>query len=226
MRVNLYLRSILSTAVFALVLYAVFLTAGRWDWIELWIFLGAYLLLTTAWALYLKLKNPGLLKERQTAFKRGKKWDRILMSIYGIFALIFLFTAALDAGRFENFNIPIFIKILAFMGILGVYVLAVWCGAANTYMSSSVRIQKDRGHQVIQSGPYRFVRHPLYISNIVFFPFLALFLGSLWALIPAAVIMTLFVIRTSLEDSTLKKELDGYHEYTQRVKYRLLPYIW
>jgi hypothetical protein len=97
---------------------------------------------------------------------------------------------------------------------------------ANKYLSSFVRIQKDRDHQVSQSGPYCFVRHPLYISDILFYPLASLFLGSLLALVPAALIMAVFVIQTYLEDTTLKKELDGYLEYSKKVKYQEYEEIW
>ena len=220
------IRFVLSIILLALLIYGIVLAAGRWDWIELWIILATYLIVFSCWTLYLKLKNPELLHERATAFKKGKKWDRILISIYWVLILVFMFTAALDAGRFQNFNIPVSIKILCYMGILASYALAFWCGMSNKYMSSFVRIQKDRDHKVSQSGPYRFVRHPLYISDIAFYPLVSFFLGSLWALVPAALIMAVFVIRTYLEDNTLKKELGGYLEYSKKVKYRLLPYVW
>jgi protein-S-isoprenylcysteine O-methyltransferase Ste14 len=97
---------------------------------------------------------------------------------------------------------------------------------SNAYFSTAVRIQADRGQQVCRSGPYRYVRHPGYVG--FFFQALSvpIMLGSLWALlfaIPAGVLM---VIRTYLEDNMLKEELPGYSEYTQEVKYRLLPGVW
>jgi protein-S-isoprenylcysteine O-methyltransferase Ste14 len=137
-----------------------------------------------------------------------------------------LFTAALDAGRYQNFITPMSVKILSLVVFVLAYVFQFWCGVANEYLSSFVRIQKDRGHQVNKRGPYRFVRHPMYSGNIVSYPFVALFLNSLWALIPAAIIIVLFILRTYLEDVTLQKELDGYREYTKIVKYRLLPFVW
>jgi protein-S-isoprenylcysteine O-methyltransferase Ste14 len=89
-----------------------------------------------------------------------------------------------------------------------------------------VRIQEDRGHQVVTGGPYRYVRHPMYVGIILLFPCMALFLGSWWALVPASLIAILMVIRTALEDRTLRAELPGYAEYAQRVRYRLLPGVW
>ena len=161
-----------------------------------------------------------------TAFGKSKKWDRILISFYWAMILVFLFTAALDAGRYQNFVTPTPIKIISMLFMLAGYALGFWSGIANQYLSSFVRIQEDRDHQVSQAGPYRFIRHPMYAGDILSYPFVALFLNSLWALIPAALIIMLFVLRTYLEDNTLQEELDGYREYAQRVKYRLVPYVW
>ena len=104
--------------------------------------------------------------------------------------------------------------------------LLMWVTATNTYLSRYVRIQDDRGHKVITSGPYHFVRHPMYASNILFFPSIPLLLGSWWAMIPAFMIMGLFTLRTYLEDQTLQVELPGYKEYAQKIRYRLVPGIW
>jgi protein-S-isoprenylcysteine O-methyltransferase Ste14 len=217
---------LVTIVILASIISAIVLAAGRWDWIEMWIFLATYLIVFIAWGMYLKFKKPDLLQERVTAFGKGKKWDRILIGIYWILILVFLFTAALDAGRYQNFVTPIPLKIISMVFILAGYALGFWSGIANEYLSSFVRIQEERGHQVSQAGPYRFIRHPMYAGDILSYPFVALFLNSLWALIPAALIIVLFIVRTYLEDTTLQRELEGYSEYTQKVKYRLVPYVW
>ena len=121
---------------------------------------------------------------------------------------------------------PWFIQAVALVGLALACGLVFWVTAANTYLSRLVRIQEDRGHQVVTTGPYRFVRHPMYAGLVVLIPCLPLFLGSWWALVPAGLIAILFVIRTALEDRTLRAELPGYAEYAQHVRYRLLPGIW
>jgi protein-S-isoprenylcysteine O-methyltransferase Ste14 len=220
------LRNVIIIIILGLIITGISYTAGRWDWLEIWIFLAMYLCFMISWALFLKFKRPDLLRERISAFSRAKKWDRILIGIYWILLILFLFTAALDAGRYQNFITPTPLKIISFLILLGAYAFQFWSGVANEYLSSFVRIQKDRGHQVAKKGPYRFVRHPMYAGFIFSYPFVALFLNSLWALIPAAIIIVLFIIRTYLEDITLQRELNGYIEYTKIVKYRLLPYVW
>jgi len=104
--------------------------------------------------------------------------------------------------------------------------LLFWVTAANSYLSSYARIQQDRGQQVVTTGPYQYVRHPMYAAVIPFIICVALILGSWWALIPGGVIGVLFIIRTALEDRMLQDELPGYKEYAQRVRYRLLPRVW
>ncbi len=217
---------VLTIVILTMLISGIVLTAGRWDWIEFWIFLATYMTVFVAWGMYLKFKRPDLMEERMTAFGKSKKWDRILISFYWVMILVFLFTAALDAGRHQNFVTPIPIKILSMLVILAGYALGFWSGIANQYLSSFVRIQEDRDHQVSQAGPYRFIRHPMYAGDILTYPFVALFLSSLWALLPAALIIVLFIVRTYLEDNTLQRELDGYLEYTKQVRYRLVPYVW
>jgi protein-S-isoprenylcysteine O-methyltransferase Ste14 len=98
--------------------------------------------------------------------------------------------------------------------------------AANRYLETTVRIQEERGHQVVNSGPYRFVRHPMYVGVILQFMALPMVLGSKWAFVPAGVVVLLFVIRTGLEDRTLRNELAGYAQYAESTRYRLLPGVW
>ena len=98
--------------------------------------------------------------------------------------------------------------------------------AENTYLSERVRIQEERDHHVVTTGPYQYVRHPMYVGIIIAMLSVPLALGSWWALLPAALIMIVFIVRTGLEDRTLMEELPGYQEYARQVRYKLLPGIW
>jgi len=124
---------------------------------------------------------------------------------------------------------PVFPPWLILLGLILValgYTFGVWALAENRFFSGVVRIQIDRGHMVCDSGPYRIVRHPGYAGNILALPGIVLALGSVWALIPAAIASIIAVIRTALEDRTLQEELPGYRDYARRVRYRLLPPIY
>ena len=96
----------------------------------------------------------------------------------------------------------------------------------NRYFSGMVRIQTDRGHRIVSSGPYRWMRHPGYAGALLTYLATPLFLDARAAFVPAAILVVLLVIRTYLEDRTLQERLDGYREYTKRVPHRLLPGIW
>ncbi|MFH1408668.1 MAG: isoprenylcysteine carboxylmethyltransferase family protein, partial [Nanoarchaeota archaeon] len=101
-----------------------------------------------------------------------------------------------------------------------------WAEYTNSYFSSVVRIQKDRGQKVCQEGPYKYIRHPGYVGANLLWPSMGLIFGSAWSLIPSGILFVLTIVRTSLEDKTLQKELKGYKAYAKKVKYRLLPGVW
>jgi protein-S-isoprenylcysteine O-methyltransferase Ste14 len=102
----------------------------------------------------------------------------------------------------------------------------LWAMAENKFFTKMVRIQKERGHYVVTGGPYRYVRHPGYVGWYIMMIGLAVALGSLWGFIPAGILLALMLVRTALEDRTLRKELAGYEDYAQRVRYRLIPGVW
>ena len=207
-------------------LAALFIPAGTLKWTEAWVFIILYAAAVTAVVIWMKKKSPGLLKERSTRKKDAKSWDKIFMAFYSGFLLFLLILPGLDAVRFRWSNISPIIKILAFIGYIPGFAIVFWAMKENAFLSDVVRIQKDRGQTVCTTGPYKYVRHPMYVGIIWIMACLPLSLGSLFALIPAAIIMILFFIRTALEDKTLRKELTGYEEYTQNVRYRLVPGIW
>jgi protein-S-isoprenylcysteine O-methyltransferase Ste14 len=174
-------------------------------------------------------RHPGLMAERLDFDKAPgvKSWDKVLSPLMGVSVS---FLPVIVAGLDHRFGwspvFPIWLDTLGFILIAIGYTFAVWALVENRFFSSMVRIQTDRGHVVCDSGPYRIVRHPGYAGNILPLPGIVLALGSVWTLIPAAVALIIAVIRTTLEDRTLQKELPGYREYTAKVKYRLIPFIW
>jgi protein-S-isoprenylcysteine O-methyltransferase Ste14 len=209
-----------------LISFSIFILAGRINYWQGWLFVAGY---NSFFLIYLVLfaNKKEFIQERAKPGPGTKSWDKFFFPLYLPTSISILVVAALDAGRFSwTAKLPALVYIISYPAIVLSLSLFLWAMRANKFFSSVVRIQTDRGHHVIRSGPYRFIRHPGYLAVIFAFISVAPALGSLWALIPASLTSVLIIIRTYLEDKTLKEELPGYSEYTQDVKFRLLPNIW
>jgi protein-S-isoprenylcysteine O-methyltransferase Ste14 len=206
----------------------IFAAAGTFRWPALWVLLGFYNLTTGGWLLWLKRRDPALLKERMAGGKRPgiKPWDRAIVRAYTVLLIALLILAPLDAVRFRWSRVPFGFQGLALLVMLAAWGLIIWAFRENAFLAEYVRIQEERGHTVCTTGPYRIVRHPMYVGVIVTILGVPVLLGSLYALIPAALIAALFILRTALEDRTLQKELPGYAEYALTVRWKLVPRIW
>jgi protein-S-isoprenylcysteine O-methyltransferase Ste14 len=206
----------------------VFVAAGTIRWPAFWVLLGFYFVTTGGWMLWLKRRDPGLLKERMTGAERPdvKSWDRIIIRAYTALLSVMLLLAPLDAVRFRWTRLPLGFQGLALLGLLAAWGLVIWAFRENAFLAECVRIQTERGHTVCTTGPYRIVRHPMYVAVILTILCVPVLLGSLFALIPAGLIVALFVLRTALEDRTLRAELPGYAEYARSVRWKLVPGIW
>ena len=205
-----------------------FVPAGRLDWAEAWVLIAAYGVFLAVYGWWGLRRDPEQLRERGQARKAEnvKPWDKAIMAVYTVFLLLTPIVAGLDAGRFRWSAVPLPAKLLAWLGLALAGALIFWALATNTYLSRMARIQDDRGQVVVTAGPYRFVRHPMYLGVILLFICMPVALGSWWALLPGAVIGALFVLRTAKEDRMLRDELSGYVEYSARVRYRLVPRVW
>jgi protein-S-isoprenylcysteine O-methyltransferase Ste14 len=205
------------------------LITWRWDWWQAWAGAGLpFLAMIVSRALALR-KHPDLAAERSqtTAAEGTKSWDRfILPAIAFVGPALVYAVAGLDSRLGWSPNMPVALNLVGVGVMVLGYALGTWAMVENRFFSSVVRIQTDRGHVVVTTGPYRFVRHPAYAGGVWVMPALALLLGSLWALIPAGLVIAGTVIRTALEDRTLQEELPGYAGYAQRTRYRLLPGVW
>lgn len=212
---------------FVLILAAILLiAAGRWDWVMGWVYMAMYACVTVIGVLAVPL-DPELVEER-TQIKEGvKEWDKRLTVIGSVlYPLAILIVAGLDTRYGWSPRVPPALQFAALAVAAGGNLISIWATAVNRFYSRFVRIQRERGHSVISDGPYQYMRHPGYLGQIIFSLASALALGSLWALIPSSLFAGLLVVRTALEDRTLQDELEGYQEYTRRVRYRLIPHIW
>ena len=209
-------------------------------WWQAWLFSLLIFAAGVGGRIWAERRHPGLTAERQhpgLVAKREqtrspeasdvKAWDKILAPLM---ALSFSFPLVIVAGLDHRFGwspvFPIWLNITGIFLIALGYAIAAWALAENRFFSSMVRIQTDRGHVVCDSGPYRIVRHPGYAGNLLSMAGVVLALDSTWTLVPAVVALVVAVIRTAMEDRTLKEELPGYRAYTIRVRYRLFPGIY
>lgn len=215
----------IETLVFAMVLFG---SAGRLNWTAGWAFM--ILFLGSLWLITLRLarRDPALLEERMKMKGQAGQplWDRILLRTIIILWFAWFALAALDGGRLHWSSVSVWLQWLGGAAVL----FAVWIFDStfkeNTFSAPVVRIQKERGHKVISSGPYAIVRHPLYAGALLLMPATSLLLGSWYGVLGSMVVAAGLVLRTIMEEKTLRQELEGYPEYTQRVRYRLVPFIW
>ncbi|MFC2165049.1 methyltransferase family protein [Acidobacteriota bacterium] len=202
-----------------------FIPAGTHRWPEAWIYLGLFLIYGIAIGSWMKKHDPELFRERATIKIPKRGWDKIIGVGLGIFFIPIYIIPGFDAVRYGWSHIPVSAEVLGFILFVVSIAWSARVAKENTYLSRIVEIQKDRGHKVITTGPYRFVRHPMYLGSIGYVISIPLALGSLYALIPSAFYIILLITRTRLEDKTLHDELEGYPEYTKKTRYRLIPGI-
>lgn len=204
------------------------LISWQWDWWEAWVYaLMAILGFVISRALAAR-KHPDLLAERTRFLDHEDtvSWDKMLAPLVGLGGGLIPLVAGLDAlfNWSSAFGLPL--KMAALLILLAGYALGTYALMENRYFSGTVRIQTERDHKVVSSGPYRWVRHPGYAAALLTYLVTPIFLDATWAFLPVLFLTVVLVLRTALEDRTLQDQLDGYREYTQRVRYWLLPGVW
>lgn len=204
-----------------------FIPAGTIRWTEAWIYIVLQFSFSISISLWLRKNNPELLKDRLAITKKKQKnWDKVLLLITTPFFMALLIIPGLDAVRYHWSYVSGEVKLIGYSAIVISVVSFFIVLRENAFLSRVVEIQEEKGHHVITTGPYRFVRHPMYVGVILLIFAIPTALGSLYGLIPAFFLVVGIVVRTYLEDKTLHKELSGYPAYAQKTKYRLLPGIW
>ena len=203
--------------------------SGRMDWTMAWVYL-CVLTVSTGVNIYVVVYvHPGLVAER-TKFTKSegvKPWDKVLSPLMGIIGpTLILVVTALDVRNGSSSAYGGAVQYGCMLLVVAGSGLTTWAIVTNRFFSSIVRIQKDRGHVVVDSGPYEFIRHPGYSGAILYYIALPLALGSFWGLMPAGLTVITTIIRTALEDRMLQNELEGYIDYAKRVRYRLVPGLW
>ena len=205
-----------------------FLPAGTLAWPAAWLFLALMFGFTLAVGWWLLRFNPDLLAERMTGIGKPdqKSWDKVLLVITAIAFFAWLVLMGLDAVRFRWSQVPLWLQALGTLLLLSSFYVFYLTFRENPFLSPAVRIQRERAQTVVSTGPYRYVRHPMYSGFILFAFGTALLLGSSWGMAGALLLIGIVARRAVLEERTLRDELEGYSVYLTRVRYRLLPYLW
>jgi len=204
----------------------VFVPVGRIDWIPGWIFIAVLVGGFSFSALLMARVNPIIFRARSRFQPGTKTWDLVLLAVLLPAMVAEIPVATLDAGRMRWSVVPLWVILIGYVLLIGSIAVTTWAQAVNPYFEPGVRIQEERAQQVISSGPYRFVRHPVYSAAIVMFIAMPLALASWWALLPAALASALLFVRTGLEDGLLRAELSGYADYARWTRHRLVPGLW
>jgi protein-S-isoprenylcysteine O-methyltransferase Ste14 len=222
-------RMLVQTVIWLTVTGAIlFVSAGTLDWPQAWILLAAYGGLGLLSGLAISRHDPELLRERMRGpIQKGQKsWDKVLLSIFFALWMTQYVVCGLDAVRFHLSDVPLWLQVAGALAIaLGYYAFHVVM-MTNTFAAPVVKIQSERKHQVISTGPYAYVRHPMYAGAVLLILGTPLLLGSWYGLIWAAAMIAILALRAVKEENTLKAELEGYDAYAARVRYRLVPGIW
>lgn len=208
-----------------IVVVGIFVLAGKVTWWNAWLFL-IFMLFVGVFNQRIINSTPGLAKERKTAAAKSKPWDVMLVRILTIISPSMLLVAALDT-RFRWLPcVPVSISVAAFLTMIPTAILIYRTIAANRFFSSHVRIQKDRGHVLISTGPYRIIRHPGYTGTMFFYLLAPMALGSWTAFILGVCATVILIYRTIKEEKLLMEKLPGYITYKSQVRNRLIPGIW
>jgi len=203
------------------------LAAGTVRWLRGWIFTVAMLSGYAIMGLYVHRKNPGVLSAR-TEWTHGdtQPFDKLFFLLFAPLYMVQPVVGGLDAIRFRWTSMPFFTVYLGLALLACADALIAWAMSVNPFAERTVRIQSDRGQTAVTTGPYRIVRHPMYLGALMMMPATGLVFGSWWTLAIGFTLALLFVWRTAMEDRFLRRELPGYEAFAEQTRYRLLPGVW
>jgi protein-S-isoprenylcysteine O-methyltransferase Ste14 len=223
MKTSYLIKHFIGSFVFFII---IFISAGKINYWQglVYVIIGLIMFLLNYTVLRI---DTELLNERSKPGEGTKKWDKTILGLSFLIAISMYITAGLDSGRYHwspDFHWSLYLLgiILTIIGQL----LFLIAQKQNKFFSSTVRIQTNREHTVCETGLYKIVRHPAYLGSIIQSLGFPLLFGSLWSIIPICLSIILLTTRTSLEDKTLKNELKGYLEYSNKTRFKIIPYIW
>jgi protein-S-isoprenylcysteine O-methyltransferase Ste14 len=204
-----------------------FVSAGTLHWPAAWVFLATSAVIGIGFGWWLAKTDPALLAERMRPMmqKNQPAADKKFMLVFGVVALIWFLAIGFDK-RMHASDIPVALQALGLAMLLLTTGFIMWVMRENSYAAPVVKVQTERGHRVVSTGPYAWVRHPMYSGTILFFVGVPLLLGSWWGVALSPLFVILFAVRSGIEERALIAGLPGYADYTRRVRYRLVPGLW
>jgi protein-S-isoprenylcysteine O-methyltransferase Ste14 len=227
LRINL--KSMAVQAGIVLIVYAlpIFLPGGLRAWPAGWIFLiiwFGFWLVELAWLLK---HNPALFQERMRVSAADQKgWDRIFPLLINLTLFAWLLYISFDVLRWHWSPVPVWLQIGGAIIMVCSFALFFLTFRENSFLSPVVRLQAERGQTVISTGPYQYVRHPMYAAMGLVVISAPQLLGAWYGTLMGFIFMLVLARRSVLEERSLRQELPGYTAYMERVKFRLVPYIW
>ena len=204
-----------------------FVPAGTLHWPGAWVFLAFMVVTGLACGGWLAKNNPGLLAERMKSPIQADQPadDKKLLTVFFAVNLIWMIAMGFDE-RFHPGRMPLALQVLGLALLIASSAFIMWVFIVNTFAAAIVKVQSERGHHVISSGPYAYVRHPMYTGGVLFMIGASLLIGSWWGVAISPIFAILFAVRTRIEERTLTTGLPGYADYAARVRYRLVPGVW
>ena len=203
--------------------------SGNWFWVEGWLFGLWFITLSISRTVYLYRKDPELLNERSRKPGTGnqKEWDKYITRLITVIFVVWFFIMPLDAERFMwTVNFPIWLKVLGGILLLISFFFLHRAYTDNTFLSPLVRIQTERKQQVVSTGVYGFVRHPMYVGSVLLFIGTPMLFGSKYGILLGVVMLFIVAVRIVGEEKALVEGLEGYADYKKKVRYRLIPFVW
>lgn len=212
---------------FALMAVALFWGAGDWTWPQGWAFIAIFVLGSIGFGIYMTSRDPALLASRLSPNQKGGPfWDRVFLFVFIALWFVWLAVMGLDARRLQLSHMPLWLNVVGGILIVAGFLATMPVFLANSFAAPVVRIQEERGQRVIDTGPYAFVRHPMYAAAILYLVGMPFLLGSWWGFVFVPLYIGGVAPRAMAEERLLARDLPGYADYMTRVRWRLIPGVW
>lgn len=212
---------------FALMAVALFWGAGDWTWPQGWAFIAIFVLGSIGFSIYMMSRDPALLASRLSPNQKGGPfWDRVFLFVFIALWFVWLAVMGLDARRLHLSHMPLWLNVVGGILIVAGFLATMPVFLANSFAAPVVRIQEERGQRVIDTGPYAFVRHPMYAAAILYLVGMPFLLGSWWGFVFVPLYIGGVAPRAMAEERLLARDLPGYADYMTRVRWRLIPGVW